>query len=64
MNIGMSQPPTNLFHYAECTNCHHVFPLVTTTDKYFALLSKDPYVPKGIGEKCPRCGADSWVIAK
>ncbi len=54
----------NLFHFAECTNCRHILPLSTTTEKYFAILAKDPSKPMGLGEKCMRCGADSWVLAK
>jgi hypothetical protein len=51
-----------LFHFAECTNCHHILPISTNTEKYFPILSKDPRKPKGIGETCMRCGADSWVL--
>jgi hypothetical protein len=51
-----------LFHFAECTNCHHLLPISTTTEKYFAILSKDPNKPVGLGEKCMRCGADSWKL--
>lgn len=51
-----------LFHFAECTNCHHILPISTNTEKYFPILSKEPKKPKGLGEKCMRCGADSWVL--
>ena len=51
-----------LFHFGECTNCHHILPISTTTEKYFALLSKDPRKPVGLGEKCARCAADSWIL--
>jgi hypothetical protein len=51
-----------LFHFGECTNCHHLLPISTTTEKYFPILSKDPKKPVGLGEKCMRCGADSWVL--
>lgn len=51
-----------LFHFAECTNCGHLLPISTTTEKYFAILSKAPKTPVGLGEKCMRCGADSWVL--
>jgi len=58
-----SSDSARLFHFAECTNCHHLLPLSTTTDKYFAILAKDPRKPTALGEKCMRCGADSWVLA-
>jgi len=62
--MAMSAPPaSNLFHFAECTNCRHLLPLATSTDKYFAILSKEPKKPTGLGEKCMRCGADSWILA-
>jgi hypothetical protein len=51
-----------LFHFAECTNCFHLLPISTTTERYFAILSKAPKTPVGLGEKCMRCGADSWVL--
>ncbi len=51
-----------LFHFAECTNCHHILPISTNTEKYFPILSKDPRKPKGLGETCMRCSADSWVL--
>jgi hypothetical protein len=57
-------PPQNLFHFAECTNCRHILPLSTDTEKYFAVLAKDPSKKMGLGVKCMRCGADSWVLAK
>jgi len=67
----MSAPPQNppadtshLFHFAECTVCRHILPLATTTDKYFAILAKNPRTPTAIGEKCMKCGADSWVLAR
>jgi len=67
----MSTPPAaagdaapRLFHFAECTVCRHILPLATTTDKYFAILSKDPRKPTVIGEKCVRCGSDSWILAR
>jgi hypothetical protein len=53
-----------LFHYAECTNCHNLLPISTTTEKYFMILSKDPTNAMGLGERCARCGADSWMIVK
>jgi hypothetical protein len=66
----MSTPPAasgdapRLFHFAECTVCRHILPLATTTDKYFAILSKDPRKPTAIGERCVRCGSDSWILAR
>ncbi|MGI0078911.1 MAG: hypothetical protein ACRECH_04745 [Nitrososphaerales archaeon] len=56
------QAARSLFHFAECTNCKHILPLSTTTEKYFEILSKEPEKPKGLGEKCMRCGADSWIL--
>ncbi len=62
-NVGESAGASKvLFHFAECTNCKHILPLSTTTEKYFAILSKDPTKTMGLGEKCMRCGADSWVL--
>ncbi|MHB1907924.1 MAG: hypothetical protein ACYCQJ_03510 [Nitrososphaerales archaeon] len=58
----LTQEGPILFHFGECTNCHHLLPISTTTEKYFALLSKDPKKPAGLGEKCARCGADSWIL--
>jgi hypothetical protein len=51
-----------LFHFAECTSCHHLLPISTTTEKYFPILAKDPKKAVGLGEKCMRCGADSWKL--
>jgi hypothetical protein len=62
--VSPKAPPQNLFHFAECTNCRHILPLSTDTDKYFAVLAKDPSKPMGLGAKCMRCGADSWILAK
>jgi hypothetical protein len=56
--------PALLFHYAECTNCHNLLPISTNTEKYFAILTKDPENAFGLGERCARCGADSWLIVK
>ncbi|MGH2639381.1 MAG: hypothetical protein ACRDF4_08895 [Rhabdochlamydiaceae bacterium] len=52
------------FHFAEFTSCREILPLSTTTEKYFTILGKDPAKPVGLGEKCMRCGADSWVLAR
>ncbi|MDH2901286.1 MAG: hypothetical protein PXY39_09965 [archaeon] len=51
-----------LFHFAECANCHHLLPISTTTERYFAILAKDPKKVIGLGEKCMRCAADSWKL--
>ena len=58
------QPLRELFDYAECTNCRHLLPLSTMTDKYFAILSQNPEKSTVLGEKCMRCGADSWILAR
>jgi hypothetical protein len=63
----VAAPPASgpvLFHYAECTNCHNLLPISTNTEKYFAILSKSLSSPLGLGERCARCGADSWLLIK